>query len=96
MVKSTPQPKNKKPSASAAPKAALTISRPEMLVNGSDQEFRRLVHSLFGFFSRHQTIREGHAAVIGLAGIEYTTLISIRHLAALGACMSAPSPIISI
>ncbi|MEI9922311.1 MAG: MarR family winged helix-turn-helix transcriptional regulator [Bradyrhizobium sp.] len=55
-----------------------------MLVNGSDQEFRRLVHSLFGFFSRHQTIREGHAAVIGLAGIEYTTLISIRHLAALG------------
>ena len=63
MVKSTPQPKTKKPSASAAPKAAapkiaapkaavqkaaLTISRPEMLVNGSDQEFRRLVHSLFG------------------------------------------------
>jgi MarR family transcriptional regulator, organic hydroperoxide resistance regulator len=87
VVKSTLQPKTnktKKPSASAAPKAALTISRPEMLVNGSDQEFRRLVHSLFGFFSRHQTIREGHAAVIGLAGIEYTTLISIRHLAALG------------
>lgn len=55
-----------------------------MLVNGSDQQFRRLVHSLFGFFSRHQTIREGHAAVIGLAGIEYTTLISIRHLAVLG------------
>lgn len=90
MVKPAPQPKNKKPSATrAAPKAALikaalTISRPELLVNGSDQEFRRLVHSLFGFFSRHQTIREGHAAVIGLAGIEYTTLISIRHLAALG------------
>ena len=88
MVKSAPQPKTKKPSASGAPKtavkAALTISRPEMLVNGSDQAFRRLVHSLFGFFSRHQTIREGHAAVIGLAGIEYTTLISIRHLAALG------------
>jgi DNA-binding MarR family transcriptional regulator len=92
VVKSASQPKNnktKKPSASGAPKAAvpkaaLTISRPEMLVNGSDQEFRRLVHSLFGFFSRHQTIREGHAAVIGLAGIEYTTLISIRHLAALG------------
>ena len=68
----------------AAPKAALTISRPEMLVNGSDQQFRRLVHGLFGFFSRHQTVREGHAAVIGLAGIEYTTLISIRHLGAQG------------
>nr|WP_246297599.1 MarR family winged helix-turn-helix transcriptional regulator [Tardiphaga robiniae] len=29
-------------------------------------------------------MREGHAAVIGLAGIEYTTLISIRHLSAQG------------
>lgn len=73
------------PKLKAAPvKAALTISRPEMLVNGSDQHFRQLVHGLFAFFSRHQTIREGHAAVIGLAGIEYTTLISIRHLGAQG------------
>jgi DNA-binding MarR family transcriptional regulator len=56
-----------------------------MLVDGSDYQFRRLVHSLFGFLARHSTIREGHAAVIGLAGIEYTTLISIRHLAAHGA-----------
>lgn len=55
-----------------------------MLVDGSDQNFRRLVHSLFGFFARHDAIREGHAAVIGLAGIEYTILISIRHLSALG------------
>jgi MarR family transcriptional regulator, organic hydroperoxide resistance regulator len=53
-----------------------------MLVNGSDQQFRRLVHSLFAFFARHSTIREGHGAYVGLAGIEYTTLISIRHLAA--------------
>jgi DNA-binding MarR family transcriptional regulator len=55
-----------------------------MLVNGSDQQFRKLVHSLFAFLVRHHTLREGHAAVIGLVGIEYTMLISIRHLAALG------------
>jgi DNA-binding MarR family transcriptional regulator len=55
-----------------------------MLVGGSDQHFRRLVHSLFGFFARHSTIREGHGAVIGLAGIEYTVLISIRHLSVRG------------
>jgi MarR family transcriptional regulator, organic hydroperoxide resistance regulator len=67
-----------------AQRAALTTSRPELLVNGSDQQFRRLVHSLFGFLARHQTVREGHAAVIGLPGIEYTTLIAIRHLAAQG------------
>jgi MarR family transcriptional regulator, organic hydroperoxide resistance regulator len=61
-------------------KAPLTISRPEMLVNGSDRHFRRLVHGLFGFFARHEEVRRGHGARIGLAGIEYTTLISIRHL----------------
>jgi MarR family transcriptional regulator, organic hydroperoxide resistance regulator len=60
----------------------LTISRPEMLVNGSDRHFRRLVHGLFGFLARHEAVRSGHAARIGLVGIEYTTLISIRHLAA--------------
>jgi MarR family transcriptional regulator, organic hydroperoxide resistance regulator len=61
-------------------KPPLTISRPEMLVNGSDRHFRRLVHSLFGFLARHEAIRGGHGARIGLVGIEYTTLISIRHL----------------
>jgi DNA-binding MarR family transcriptional regulator len=60
----------------------LTISRPEMLVDGSDRQFRRLVHSLFGFLARHEAVRAGHAARIGLVGIEYTVLISIRHLSA--------------
>jgi DNA-binding MarR family transcriptional regulator len=76
---------SKKPATGRpASRAALTVSRPELLVDGSDAQFRRLVHSLFGFLVRHQTLREGHAAVIGLAGIEYTTLISIRHLSAQG------------
>jgi DNA-binding MarR family transcriptional regulator len=61
--------------------APLTISRPELLVNGSDRQFRRLVHGLFGFLARHEAVRAGHAARIGLVGIEYTVLISIRHLA---------------
>src|SRR5260370_23348153 len=64
--------------------AALTISRPELLVDGSDQQFRRLVHNLFGFLARHSAVREGHGAVIGLVGIEYTMLISIGHLSAEG------------
>ncbi len=74
-----------KPAALKAPRrAALTIGRPELLVEGSDQKFRGLVHNLFGFLGRHSAIREGHGAVIGLAGIEYTMLISIGHLAAEG------------
>ena len=58
----------------------LTISRPEMLVQGSDRAFRRLVHGLFGFLARHEAVRAGHGARIGLVGIEYTVLISIGHL----------------
>ncbi len=60
---------------------ALTVSRPELLVHGSDADFRRLVHGLFSFLGHHEAIRTGHARQIGLAGIEYTVLISIAHLA---------------
>lgn len=72
----------RRPSSRSAKTPPLTISRPEMLVDGSDRQFRRLVHSLFGFFARHEAVRSGHAARIGLVGIEYTVLISIRHLSA--------------
>jgi DNA-binding MarR family transcriptional regulator len=64
------------------PRAAppLTISRPEMLVDGSDRAFRSLVHGLFAFLARHEAVRAGHGARIGLVGIEYSVLISIGHL----------------
>lgn len=58
----------------------LTISRPELMREGSDRQFRHLVHSLFGFAAHHERIRSGHAKVIGVSGIEYTVLISIAHL----------------
>jgi DNA-binding MarR family transcriptional regulator len=58
----------------------LTISRPELLFEGRDRKFRHLVHALFGFAANHERIRTGHGKVIGLAGIEYTVLISIAHL----------------
>ncbi len=62
----------------------LTVSRPELIVDGSDREFRELVHNLFGFFALHERIRTGHAKYIGLAGVEYSVLISIAHLACEG------------
>lgn len=43
-------------------------------------DFRRLVHGLFAFLARHEAIREGHGAYIGLAGVEFTVLIAINHL----------------
>ena len=58
----------------------LTISRGDLMVDGGDGVFRRMVHAFFAFNARHETIRDGHARRIGLAGTEYTTLISIAHL----------------
>jgi MarR family transcriptional regulator, organic hydroperoxide resistance regulator len=58
-----------------------TVTRPELLNDGTDRDFRQLVHNIFAFMARHEAIRDGHARQIGLAGIEYTTLISIGHLA---------------
>ncbi len=70
------------PSRKPAPDKGLplTTSRPELLSNGRDRQFRHLVHALFGFAAHHERIRSGHARVIGLAGIEYTVLIAIAHL----------------
>src|SRR5690349_13799573 len=58
----------------------LTVSRPELLSGGTDRDFRRLVHNMFAFMARHESVRDGHARHIGLAGVEYTILISIGHL----------------
>jgi DNA-binding MarR family transcriptional regulator len=58
----------------------LTVSRPELLNDGTDRDFRRLVHNIFAFMARHEAVRDGHARYVGLAGIEYTILISIGHL----------------
>ena len=62
------------------PVVPLTISREALLVDGGDQVFRKLVHAFFAFNVRHEMIRDGHARFIGLAGTEYTILISIAHL----------------
>lgn len=61
-------------------KLPLTIGRPELLVGGSDQVFRKLVHGLFTFLALHEAIRDSYAAHVGLGGIQYTILQSIRHL----------------
>jgi MarR family transcriptional regulator, organic hydroperoxide resistance regulator len=73
-------PHSKRTGPAATQLAPLTISRPELLVNGSDREFRRLVDTIFAFAARHDAVRNGHAAHIGLSGIEYSSLIALRHL----------------
>jgi MarR family transcriptional regulator, organic hydroperoxide resistance regulator len=60
--------------------APLTVSRPELLVDGRDDAFRQLVHDCLAFSSRLLAIRDGYAAIIGLSGPQYTLLVSVAHL----------------
>lgn len=72
------------PVSAAVPPVPLTTTRTELLVDGSDRKFRKLVHDFLAFTARHEALRNGHGRRIGLAGIEYTILISIAHLGRLG------------
>ena len=58
----------------------LTVSRPELLIDGSDRDFRALVHGMLAFAARLEAVRSGFAGIIGLTGIQYTILISVGHL----------------
>ena len=70
-----------KPRARLKPAAGqLTVSRPELLVNGSDARFRGFVHGMLAFAARLEAVRDGFADFLGLTGIQYTILISISHL----------------
>jgi DNA-binding MarR family transcriptional regulator len=62
-----------------------TVSREALLVDGSDSEFRRLVHRMLAFSARLEAVRAGFGRLLGLTGIQYTVLISIAHLSARGA-----------
>jgi DNA-binding MarR family transcriptional regulator len=63
-----------------APGAPATVSRPELLIGGSDDAFRHFVHGLLAWGERMFAVRAGFGEVIGLSGIQYTVLVSIAHL----------------
>ena len=73
---------NKKNGRSRAPKTKphLTVSRPELLENGSDAAFRSLVHDSLAFAARLQAVRDGYGQIVGVTGPQYTILISIAHM----------------
>ncbi len=61
-------------------KRDLTVSRGELLINGSDDAFRAMVHNLLAFAARLEQIRSRFGSFVGLSGVQYTILISIHHL----------------
>lgn len=57
-----------------------TVSKQQLLVDGSDAPFRSFIHDFLAFSAMVADIRAGFGEYIGLTGIGYTTLISIAHL----------------
>jgi DNA-binding MarR family transcriptional regulator len=65
--------------ASANPEL-LTVTRAELLVDGSDAEFRTLIHRSMSFSRWVSTIRDGFGALIGLSGVQYEIMILVSRL----------------
>jgi MarR family transcriptional regulator, organic hydroperoxide resistance regulator len=58
----------------------LSTSRSELMPDGTDREFRILVHNFLIFAERIQSIRNGLAQVFGLTGVQYTIVTALAHL----------------
>lgn len=57
-----------------------TVSRRELLPDGTDNEFRTMIHNLLSIAQRLQANRASHAGMLGITGIQYTVLTAIAHL----------------
>jgi DNA-binding MarR family transcriptional regulator len=58
----------------------LSVSRPELLTDESDVEFRKLLHDMLAFSAGLQEVRNRFAQFIGLSGTQYTILQAISRL----------------
>lgn len=57
-----------------------TVGREDLLIAGKDDAFREMVHNLLAFAARLEQIRARFGGFIGLSGVQYTLLISVRQL----------------
>jgi DNA-binding MarR family transcriptional regulator len=56
-----------------------TVSRPALLVDGSDAEFRGLIHDLIAYGHRLDACRDAFAALIGVSGAQYEILMLVSR-----------------
>ncbi len=58
---------------------AISVSKPELQVDGSDAAFRQLLHDIFSFARHLQSARAKFADFAGLSPTQYMILIAISH-----------------
>ena len=61
------------------PKAPLTVSRAALLADGSDAEFRDLIHDLIAYGHKLDACRDAFAAIAGISGAQYEILMLISR-----------------
>ena len=67
-----------------APEAGLTVGNADLLVAGTDAEFRDFVADLFAAASGMQSVRRALGKATSLTGSEIAMLLAIRRLSAAG------------
>ena len=65
-----------RPRKKAAP---LTVSRPALLAQGSDAEFRGLVHDLIAYGHKLDACRDAFARIAGISGVQYEILMLVSR-----------------
>ena len=56
-----------------------TVSRPALLVDGSDAEFRGLIHDLIAYGHRLDACRDAFARIAGISGVQYEILMLVSR-----------------
>lgn len=69
----------RKPAASKPKRETATVSKPELLVAGSDAEFRGLVHDLMAFAHHIEACRDGFGSIAGLTGVQYEIFMAVKR-----------------
>src|SRR5690242_7686300 len=75
-------PRSRRRGRKAAPSNAIlpvTVSRAALLVDGSDAEFRGLIHDLIAYGHRLDTCRDAFAALVGISGAQYEILMLVSR-----------------
>jgi len=61
------------------PAPPATVSRAALLVDGSDAEFRGLIHDLIAYGHRLDACRDAFAAIAGISGVQYEILMLVSR-----------------
>ena len=83
MPRSMARPRRRKAAPVFNASAPVTVSRAALLVEGSDAEFRGLIHDLIAYGHRLDACRDAFAAIVGMSGAQYEILMLVSRAAGL-------------